>query len=60
MDDISWVVMLVAVGLGLGVGALVLGAGLWLDRIRGRWERELEATDAPRDIVDRGHDTDGS
>lgn len=58
MSDISWVAMLIAVGLGLGVGALILGAGLWLDRTQGRWERELDATDAPRDIVDRRHDGD--
>jgi len=44
---------LVSLGLGLTTGALVLGAGLWMDRARARrWEREQNAPFAPTDIVD--------
>ena len=61
MDSINAVAMLVAVGLGVLVGAIVLGAGMWLDHLRTvREQRELNAIDAPQDIVDRGHGTDGT
>ena len=43
--------------LGLLVGAIVLGAGIWIDKSRDRrWQREMNDTDAPADIVDREHD----
>ena len=50
---------LVSLGLGLTTGALVLGAGLWMDRARSRrWDRELNAPFAPTDVIDVDRDNE--
>lgn len=46
MDSVNWAQLGWASLFGLVIGLLILGAGMWMDRVReARWNRELKDND---------------